>query len=216
MKNFEYISAMVDEEVADGSSAVDGVLGDAEARGAWQRYHLVRDVIQNDYNPALPTNFAELVREEIAFEAPLSNVVSLQAARPRAANPEHADPRRANARLGIWKPVAGLAVAASLIGGTLLSTQLRDSGAPQTRPTPVVENPEPPKTSSVTMVAELAPGTRWQMEGEVSEDNSERIARLNSLLTNHLEVASMGKVQGMVLHSRVVGYDGMQRDGESN
>ncbi len=206
---------MVDEEAADASSSIDGLLGDAEARGAWQRYHLVRDVIQNEYNAALPTNFADLVREEIAFEAPHTNVVPLQAAARRPA-PAEIEPVRASARLGVWKPVAGLAVAASLIGGTFLSTQLSDTGAPQTQPTPVVENPEPRSTPSVTLVAELAPGTQWQLEGNPGEDNSLRVARLNSLLTNHLEVASMGKVQGMMLHSRVVGYDGNASDGESN
>jgi negative regulator of sigma E activity len=88
VKNLEYISAMVDEEAADASSSIDGLLGDAEARGAWQRYHLVRDVIQNEYNAALPTNFADLVREEIAFEAPHTNVVPLQAAARRPAPAE--------------------------------------------------------------------------------------------------------------------------------
>ncbi len=215
MKNLEYISATIDGEANDPSSAVDALLNDEQARGAWQRFHLARDVMQSDYTPALPANFADRVRDEIACEAPLTNVVSIQSALSQPAPAE--TPVRAENHMGFWKPFAGLAVAASLIGGAILTSQQgSETSAPRQRSPSVVESPDRPKTtSSETLIADSspAPGTRWQLEAD-SAYNSQRVARLNSLLTNHLEVASMGKVQGMMAHSRVVGYDAST--GETN
>ena len=52
-------------------------------------------------------------------------------------------------------------------------------------------------------------GTRWRMADNEVPRNDEIEKRLNTLLTNHLEDASMGSVHGLVSHSRVVGYDSM-------
>lgn len=205
MKNLEYISALVDDETGDAAASTDALLTDDEARGAWLRYHLIRDVMQNTHETALPADFADRIREEIAYEAPLTNVVPIQSA-------SRAEPV---ARIGLWKPVAGLAVAASLIGGTFVGTALNERATPRPQTPSVVENPDPPRFTSETLLADssLAPGTRWQLDS-ASADSSEMVARLNSLLTNHLEVASMGKVQGMMVHSRVVGYDANASDRE--
>jgi len=60
-------------------------------------------------------------------------------------------------------------------------------------------------------------GTRWRsMESELPR-NEDVEKRLNTLLTNHLEDASMGVgVQGMLSHSRVVGYDSAPDKQEEN
>jgi negative regulator of sigma E activity len=49
-------------------------------------------------------------------------------------------------------------------------------------------------------------GTHWRDGGQ--QGHAIKVEQqLNSYLTNHLEDAAMGKVQGMISHTRVVGYD---------
>ena len=50
------------------------------------------------------------------------------------------------------------------------------------------------------------PGTRWVVATSAQRDAAVE-QRLNSLLLNHLEDSAMGRVQGMMAHSRVVAYD---------
>lgn len=209
VKNPEIISALVDNEVEDSAPVIDELLIDPEARDNWQRYHLVSDVLQNNYRPELPMNFADRVSAEIAAEPILSNVVPMAAARSaRAATASPTAAAGSPMRIGVWKPVAGFAIAASLVAATFVSTRFVETGAPKTPANPVVENPQPERNTGRTLLAK-ASGTRWQTESNDVQDRNVA-ERLNSLLTNHLEVASMGKVQGMVLHARVVGYDSNQ------
>ena len=49
-------------------------------------------------------------------------------------------------------------------------------------------------------------GTHWRDSGK--QGHALKVEKqLNSYLTNHLEDAAMGKVSGMISHTRVVGYD---------
>ena len=57
-------------------------------------------------------------------------------------------------------------------------------------------------------------GTQWR--GVSQEGHTRKVEQqLNSYLTNHLEDAAMGKVKGMISHTRVVGYDSNELKTES-
>ena len=125
----------------------------------------------------------------------------------------------------LWKPIAGLGLAASLAGATLLFSQLQTeqpdgslvAEVPDTtgEVQPVAsQQADVENTDSQTLQASVPMenrGTRWRMDSDLPR-NKQIEQRLNTLLTNHLEDARMGRVTGMMSHSRVVGYDSVQGD----
>ena len=138
--------------------------------------------------------------------------------------------------MAIFKPVAGLGLAASLAGGAFLFSQLWNEnsslvgGSDQTVATaPAEPSLNAPTTNvpslnqndiqqvavgSTRSIGVENAGTRWRSES--SQRNKQVEQRLNALLTNHLEDATMGRVQGgMLSHSRVVSYDSMPEKEEA-
>jgi len=212
--NREQLSALIDGEVDDAErQSIDDLVNQQQARATWQRYHLIRDVLQQQHCTALAPDFAARVQSALADE-PLpavsastdtgrqndGKVVSLQSARRRG---------------GVWMPVAGLAVAASLVAMTVLSLNLVRSPAQP----PLVDlagempagarqlaNHNPVAEASTGRLVVGNTGTRWR-SGDSDMANDQVVARLNSLLINHLEGAGVSGVHGMLPHARVVGYD---------
>ena len=223
----EALSALADNEHSDVQQSQDEIIelacSDPEIRRAWQSMHLTRDVLQADYNSALDANFASklslMIDQEEAHTA--DNVVSFAAARSgRSERKQQAKPIQ-TAPFAVWKPVVGLGLAASLAGASFLFSQLWEANQPtQAGSAQVAANSAETNnvntaistdsrfasfTSSPAAMDDV--GTRWRMESERPR-NEDVEKRLNALLTNHLEDASMGVgVQGMLSHSRVVGYD---------
>lgn len=143
------------------------------------------------------------------------NVVPFGRRSSSAAPSELSALTRSNRR---WKSVAALGLAASVALATVAALQLFNS--PQSNPRNSSEaGPEiarlPPGSSTVEPVAlagGVVPavltggGTHWRDSGR--QGHALKVEQqLNSYLTNHLEDAAMGKVKGMISHSRVVGYD---------
>ena len=247
------LSALADNERGDNEGMTDAELiglacKDKEAMLSWQCAHLTRDVLQADYTAALQPGFAARVSAQIAAEAPLQidtdyqmkseRVVSLSDARQRAAQGKRARQPASrsavpnqNEPFKLWKPVAGLGLAASLAGATLLFSQIwqtekldgpqvaESSGDAVTQPVVIAETDTVIESNDVeTLQASVhvsVPmenrGTRWRMDSDLPR-NEQIEQRLNTLLTNHLEDASMGRDTGMMSHSRVVGYDSVQGD----
>jgi len=214
---------------------------------AWRCMHLTRDVLQADYTPALKSDFAAQLSDRIAREESFGEsegVFSMDAARERVAR------RNTNRRAGqksmpsvtaqhepftLWKPVAGLGMAASLAGATFLFAQLWQTDQADNGQIAALQNNTIDQSLVQTVAltqngatneqnAEFATpvgfstriangGTRWRMDSELPR-NKQIEQRLNALLTNHLEDASMGRVTGMLSHSRVVGYDSVQGEEE--
>lgn len=232
--NLQDLSALVDGEI---EGDIDKLLISASCnhscKAAWQRYHLVRDVMQRDYHPALGTNFAaklsqQIANEEVLFAEPASasTVVSLadkKSAKAAGSVPLH---QTRNSRK-TWLPVAGLGLAASVAAAGFMAWQLTGQQNTQSvAPIEVVqvtgdqgllaetgektgENSAQPilvVNATVPVVNKQEPGTRW-LAATAAPRNQQVERRLNSLLINHLEVSTMGRVQGMLAHSRVVAYD---------
>jgi len=77
----EQVSYLVDNQNdgVDRTSMLDSLSASTEQREKWERYHLIRDVIQQDYQTPLPRDFAASVSAAIqqepsivAFAAPAS------------------------------------------------------------------------------------------------------------------------------------------------
>lgn len=225
-KNKDANSAGADEQylqelsaVLDGESPyAESVLGEAtssdDCRASWQRYHLIRDVMQNERSVALPTNFASQICEKIAQEPQINttpvDVVSFADARQkRASRPSVSAP--VAARRPGWLPFAGMGLAASVAAAGFIGWQvISDRGALQPDITTAQLTPLPglqqsADTGLVKTVYRGDRGTRWTAVG--GEHNAAVEQRLNSLLMSHLEDSNMSRVQGMVALSRVVGYD---------
>ena len=228
---------------------------DQDAMLSWQCAHLTRDVLQADYTSALGPDFAARISDHIAAEASLQidmddyhrdagQVVSIADARDRTARGNYARERSArsayavrgaasvgstsmqNEPFKLWKPVAGLGLAASLAGATLLFSQIWQTEQPDgalvadvsssaIQAQPVAIQDDTSESNDVqTLQASVRMenrGTRWRMDSDLPR-NKQIEQRLNTLLTNHLEDARMGRVTGMMSHSRVVGYDSVPGD----
>ncbi len=240
-KNIKYpdpeeLSALVDGELAnDVEALLEGVSCDESCRAAWQRFHLVRDVIQKDYRSALPLNFAANVSKQIAGEdnysavavgsdADDSNIVSLLPENAKKSRRRKNSNGDGGARRQ-WLPVAGLGLAASVAAAGFMAWQLtRNNSSLQNDPVSVVSTENQSSDNPVLVAAnetdqpmilagtsvptayKNAVGTRWQVS-TATPRNRQVENRLNSLLLNHLEDSAMGRVQGMMAHSRVVAYD---------
>ena len=216
---------------------VERACHDKDLTATWQSAHLVRDVLQADYHPAIPVDFTARVSAAIAREADFDeyaadiesgpSVVSLTDARDRIASRRNTSRREADRTSrrpsALWRPVAGLGLAASVAGAALLFTQLQQPDAKdgvQVADAGVVASEQAIQTAASTQqnlvdsdaqVLQASVrigdnGTRWRTDNDVTRNEAIE-QRLNMLLTNHLEDASMGRVNGMISHSRVVGYD---------
>lgn len=90
----EQISACVDGEAT--SQEMDALVGDADAHQVWARYHLVRDVVQQELTDDVDLSFADRVAAAIEQE------------------PTILAPRSNNVKKNIWQTAVGFAVAASV------------------------------------------------------------------------------------------------------
>jgi len=244
----EALSALADSELSENTEMteaelIERVCDDHDAMLSWQCAHLTRDVLQADYTAALRPDFAARVRNQIAAEESVSldaadyypegQVVSMADARQRSAHRRSSGAMRSaastsqNEPFKLWKPVAGLGLAASLAGATLLFSQLSQTDQPggslvaelpdsttELQQTVALQDSGAQSTDVQSLQAAVPMengGTRWRMDSDLPR-NEQIEQRLNTLLTNHLEDASMGRITGMMSHSRVVGYDSMRDD----
>ncbi len=161
----EQLSASADDEL-EGSEyefVLRRLASDPALREQWARYHLIGDAIRGGSQVSVDAGFAARVAASIADEQP-----SVAAARTR------------------WmKPVAGLAVAASVTALALLSLQ----------PEITVPSDEPTVVVPVTANPQVAGGARFASGPVVQWDAArpEVQAQLNQFLLNHADEAVEGE-----------------------
>ena len=178
----EDLSALVDGEMeeADAHKVIDKLMADPRLMAEWARHHLISDVLRGK-NPVVPAgDLALRVSEAVAAEPVLSaDVVPLRPATPTASP---------------WKPLAGLALAASVATVAILGARNWDSSpaGPQ-----VAQAPAAAKTQTAAVQSGKM---RWDVKGRSVE------ARLNRYLVNHSEYLNNG-MQGMLPYARIVSYD---------
>ncbi len=171
----EQVSASVDGELdgTETSLLLRRLSTDPELRARWARYHLISDSLKNNLPQQLPTNLAERVAQAIADQPTPHRLFS---------------PKR------LLRPVAGLAIAASVAAFAVLGMRAlypeAGSGAGMQVASAVIVPP-------VTRVN----GTHWD------RTQPEVAARLNTYLLNHNGHAETAGMQAVLPYVRIVGYD---------
>ncbi len=157
---------------AHASRVFDEITRNADLRAAWSRYHLMSDAMRDQLAPSAPADFAERMRAALASEPPM-------AARRRL-------------RASLAKPVAGLALAASVAALAILGVNVLRSERPST---------------PATVVAQRAPADGGSLRWNVGQPGVE--ARLNGYLVSHSEYLGNG-LRGLLPYARIVGYEGRE------
>lgn len=173
------LSAMIDGELPNAEThlVLRRLSRDGEVQQRWERYHLISDALQGHLPAAFDAGFAARISEAIHRE-PLPQPVARS--------------------LPAWyKPVTGLALAASVVLAALFGLQLAQPDA-ELMPSPALAAaPISPPPLPVQVVAFNPPANHLNPPSE---------ARLNSYLVNHNGQASRNSVNGMLPYVRMVGY----------
>lgn len=183
----EQVSALLDDELSadERPLLLARLQRDAELGECLGRYELIGEVMRGGGNSAA-LGIARRVQAALADEQPLAAGKRVAARRSLAA---------------LWKPVAGIAVAASVALVAILTvTAVRDN-APDPVPAVAVVDSKAP------LVAEAASGgeRQWnRVEPRIDK-------RLSGYLVNHNEYAANRGVQGVMPYVRIVGFENGQQ-----
>lgn len=201
--NKAQLSALMDGEL-DAMEA-EKLLQDRTLKSTWHRYHIISDVLQNRAptpDLELSLRISELIKNEPAILAPT-----------RKAMPVY------------LRPVAGIAVAASVATLAIMgiqqyrSSQLQTSGpavASVTEPAPRINTvPVAPVIAERAGVQPVLVTTRTAMplvqsaeqQVEASQPGPDTL-QISRYILNHNEYQSMAGVHGVTPHVRLVATDG--------
>lgn len=169
-ESFEHLSSLMDGELSreTGRFMARRLTSDNELRGAWQRYHMIRDCLRQPGERSVFLDLSERMRSELDSRA-------------------EAAPAPAARR---WlRPVAGLAVAASVavMAVTLVGPDLRP-GAPSATPV----QPQPFSSPNTLPAVPLSQPASYSPDDRAAEQ------RLNSYLLRHSQLATSAGSQGFV------------------
>lgn len=194
-KIHEQISALLDGELSQAESEMlfRRMENDAELRAVWQRYAMIHDAIHREVPEQFDTGFSSRVMDAIHADAGSA-----------AAGDSTVDGTRAGV-LGsglnrLLKPVAGLAVAASVAAMAIIGLQNINGVLDSGEGVSVVAGKADP--SGFMKVS----GTRWEIR------QPEVAAKLNGYLVNHNEFSSSTNFDGILQYRHIVGYDQEQKN----
>lgn len=173
----EQVSALADDELsqAEQSLVLRRLSADPALRDQWQRIHLLRDALHNELSGHLSAGFAGRVMAALESEPQPAAGFGWQRWLRQAA-----------------KPVAGLAVAASVAALAIVGLE-QISGPNADQPLSA-----PRLASADHALEDHVVGTRW--------DQPQMGNRLNAYLVNHSEYTG-SSLQGMMNYVRIAGYD---------
>lgn len=182
-KLFEQLSTLVDDELTGPEQALltRRIGRDADLQQRLSRYQLVSDALQNHLPPEVDPGFYRRVQAALHDEP---------AVRPGGL---------AGSRLGVLvKPVAGLAIAASVAVVAVLSIQSARQDEPSLQAVATV----PADKDYVRVQTASTPGAQPRMG-----------KKLDIYMVNHNEYAVSRGMQGMLPYVRIIGND-VSRDGK--
>lgn len=184
-KHKENLSAFMDGEYENAPQIIEFLENEPELQGVWQRYHLIRDTLHQRLAPGAATDLAQRVSAAIAAE------------------PTVIAPRRPGRRVQkALKPVAGMAIAASIAVMAVLGVQtLQQTSEPVPQ---LAQNPSPVVVTQVASNEAPAntPETRLDAETE---------SKLSGYLVNHNEYSASAQVQGILPYTRIVSFTPSRR-----
>lgn len=181
----EQISALVDDELAEAEQAllINRLEGDVTLRDSLLRYQLISDSLQNHLPRKIDPDF------NVGVQLALQDEPDVHARRP--------------VRLArLFKPVAGIAIAASVAVVAVLSLQSVRQQAPATA-----------AIASAPVTDEFARTDGAPLLANTPANLSADAQSLDVYLVNHNEYAVNRGMQGMLPYVRFVGHD-MHVDGK--
>lgn len=179
----EQLSAFMDGELGEMPSIADEVIRDPALGQVWKRYHLIGDIIQRNMPLCLDRDLAARISATIKGEPA---IVAPFARKPGVT---------------ILKPVAGLAIAASVAMLAIFAVRNNQGESDPLKPEIPVAQQSP---------INQAPLPVRQVRIENTEPIYQPIpasSRLNSYLVNHNEYRTHSGMQGMLPYVRIVTYD---------
>lgn len=177
----EKISALVDgEDIAGRAEVLDHLLKDEALRARWARYHLITDCLRGHLSHTV-SDISATIRHRLRDE-------------PAILAPARKQP------LG-FKPLAGLAIAASVAAFALLAVPMGERAGPA-RPAAVAASP--PVSDPVRSVTFEAPPVLPAGAGRVASVADQR---MKNYLVNHSEFRSNGGINGIPPYARVVTFE---------
>jgi len=178
-KLHEQISALVDDELAEAEQAllIKRLEGDVALRNSLLRYQLISDSLQNHLPSKIDPDF------NIGVQLALQDDPNVQAGSARLAR--------------LFKPVAGLAIAASVAVVAVLSLQSVRQEAPSATAA-IAKAPVTAESAGSDVAPLLANAPVYSSTGAQG---------LDVYLANHNEYAVNRGMQGMLPYVRLVGHD---------
>lgn len=175
----EDISAMIDDELGrDSQHLIDDLLDTPSLQQRWRSYHLIRDSLQQQLPAKLDTTLASQISAKIDNEphilAPLKKT-----------------------QQAYLKPLAGLAIAASVAVLAIVVMQPNQEGKPGQGVQLASFTPANKSVSSQTL----------QDDAQVRQVKADTRARLNSYLVNYNEYQTKSGIQGMLPYARTVTFE---------
>jgi negative regulator of sigma E activity len=203
----EKLSELMDDFQAtdDKQEVLKELLADINQRNTLQRYQLIGDTLRNEVPDRIRVGFAAEVMAQIAQEPSLH------------ASSSKVQQKVSNHPVNIWswlfKPVAGLAVAAAVAVVTISSFQTSqrdkeqqdqlaktDAKVEMLAQIPVLPN-NAQRVSTNSPVRKLVNGMNWKIKRNLPEMQN----KLNLYLINHNEYSN--SMSGLIPQARVVGFD---------
>ncbi len=185
------LSALVDAELPHPEIAreINKLTLNKSSHGAWQRYHLIGDVMRQELGPVVDAGLAARISQRLQDE------------------PVVFAPNATRSSAGKWfKPAAGFAVAASVamlaitLAPRVVDMEVDMESAPQSI------NPVAKAEPAAEKIYVADDGTRWELLYKPKVES-----RLNSYLVNHQEYAPAGNMKGIMPYATFVSYDGNQQ-----
>lgn len=112
----EQMSAYLDGETAS-SETLDSLLQDADVKQKWARYHLIKDMLQDERTPSVPFNFSDSVMAKLASEPTI-----LSPSTPDVSPKTLPDTTKAKV-VNLFKNVAQYGIAATVAAAMVLGVQ---------------------------------------------------------------------------------------------
>lgn len=184
----ESLSGFMDGELHENKAILDKLKNCNETKARWLRYHVIRDTLRDSRPFNLSADFSNRVMQALANE-------------PVMVNPGFAG-YRASLRRHLFKPAAGLAIAASVAAITVFTMQtfyMQDSQEGFN----IASNPAAPAYPVANVSTNESPISPVAATDRQHDDD------LNSYLLEHMEHSAAG-VQGMMPYVRLAGFEDSQ------
>ena len=153
---------------------------DAEATGQWQRYHLIRDAMHGNLPEQINPQLFKAIQSSIADE-------------PTILAPKRKQPP------ALLKPIAGLAIAASVMAAVLLGVQtFQATDTLETENSVLAINQSGPTAPNASFVS-------FDENSNEATDQAEQ--RINRYIMNYNEHKASNGVRSVPPYARMVGYE---------